>query len=99
MNALRRTVAHEHRPPRARRERTWRARSVVSLLDGRAELAAEIVSAPDELRRYLAEELSPHKAHPRFMDGVYAGLPPDDASQARAEEIVLPRLSAITAAG
>ncbi len=72
---------------------------IVSLLDGRAELVDEIASAPSELRRYLASELSRHRAHPRFVDGVYAGLPPDTASQARAEEIVLPRLAAVTAAG
>lgn len=63
------------------------------------ELVEEIASAPEELRRYLASELSRHRAHPRFIDGIYAGLRPDDASQARAEEIVLPRLAAITAAG
>lgn len=72
---------------------------VVSLIDGRAELVEEISSAPDELRRYLASELSRHRTHPRFVDGVYAGLPPDAASQARAEGVVLPRLAAITTMG
>jgi hypothetical protein len=72
---------------------------IVSLLDGRAELVEEIAVAPEALRRYLSSELSRHRGHPRFIDGVYAGLPPDDASQTRAEEIVLPRLAAITAAG
>jgi hypothetical protein len=72
---------------------------IVSLLDGRAELVEEIAGAPEELRRYLASELSRHRARPHFIDGIYAGLPPDDASQARAETIVLPRLAAITAAG
>ncbi|HMJ03771.1 MAG TPA: hypothetical protein VK506_12570 [Conexibacter sp.] len=71
---------------------------VVSLLDGRAELVGEILGAPRELRRYLAAELSRHRAHWRFLDGVYAGLLPDDASQARAERIVIPRMAAIIAA-
>ena len=72
---------------------------IVSLLDGRAELVEEIAGAPEELRRYLSAELSRHRAHWRFLDGVYAGLPPDDASQARAEGVVMPRLAAIAAAG
>jgi hypothetical protein len=72
---------------------------IVSLLDGRAELVEEIASAPDEVRRYVGSELSRHQEHPHFLDGVYAGLAPDAASQARAEEIVLPRLATIMAAG
>jgi hypothetical protein len=36
--------------------------------------------------------------HPRFSDGVYGALRPDAASQARAEQIVGPRLRAIVAA-
>ena len=71
---------------------------IVSLLDGRAELVEEISTAPDEVRRYLESELPRHREHPHFLDGIYAGLAPDAASQARAEGIVLPRLAAITAA-
>jgi hypothetical protein len=71
---------------------------VVSLLDGREELVAEVRSSPGDLRRYLAEELARHQTHPRFLDGIYGGLLPDDASQARAELIVLPRIQAIIAA-
>jgi Nucleotidyl transferase AbiEii toxin, Type IV TA system len=66
---------------------------VVSLLDGRAELIEEIATAPEEVRRYVGSELSRHQEHPHFLDGIYAGLPPDDASQERAAEIVLPRLA------
>lgn len=71
---------------------------VVSLLDGRVELVGEIIEAPDELRRYLVAELSRHQTHRLFLDGVYAGLSSDDASQARAETVVMPRLAAILAA-
>ncbi len=71
---------------------------VVSLLDGRAELVEEVRSSPGDLRTYLAEELEGHREHPRFLDGVYGGLLPDDASQARAELVVLPRIEAILAA-
>lgn len=68
---------------------------VVSLFDGRAELAEEIADAPAELRRYLAAELARHQRHARFLDGIYSGLPPDAASQDRAESIVVPRMAAV----
>ena len=71
---------------------------VVSLLDGRAELVAEVEAGPAELRAYVAGEFVRHQAHPRFLDGVFAGLLPDAASQARAELIVLPRVATIVAA-
>jgi predicted nucleotidyltransferase len=71
---------------------------IVSLLDGRAEIVDEVRSSPNELREYVAEELQDHRADPRFLDGVYGGLLPDDASQARAELIVLPRVEAVIAA-
>jgi len=68
---------------------------IVALLDGRAELVGEVARAPEGLRRYLADELSRHHQHARVLDGIHAGLPPDDASQARAETVVIPRLLAI----
>jgi nucleotidyltransferase AbiEii toxin of type IV toxin-antitoxin system len=71
---------------------------IVSLLDGRAEIVDEMRTSPKELREYVAEELQRHRAHPRFLDGVYGGLLPDDASQARAELIVLPRVEAVVSA-
>jgi hypothetical protein len=70
---------------------------IVSLLDGRAELVGEIADAPADLRVYIAAELARHQAHWRFTDGIYAALLPDNASQARAEHIVIPRVEAIIA--
>jgi hypothetical protein len=70
---------------------------VVSLFDGRAELADEIAHAPAELQEFLAAELARHQRHPRFLDGVYGGLTPDAASQDRAEGVVVPRMAAVTA--
>lgn len=72
---------------------------VIALLDGRAELVHEIADAPADVRAYIEAELTRHRAEWRFMDGVYAALPPDGASQARAERFVLPRIEAIVAAG
>lgn len=70
---------------------------LVSLFDGRIELADEIAQAPGELRTYVAAELARHQQHPRFLDGIYSGLTPDAASQDRAERIVVPRMAAIAA--
>jgi hypothetical protein len=72
---------------------------VVSLLDGRAEIVAEVSTGPRGLREYLAAELARHRSHVRFRDGVYGGLLPDPASQDRAELVVDPRIDAIIAAG
>jgi hypothetical protein len=72
---------------------------IVTLLDGRVELVQEIGGAPVELRSYVAAELNRHQGHWRCLEGIYAALPPDDASQARAERIVLPRIEAIVSAG
>lgn len=72
---------------------------IVTLLDGRAELIREIAEAPAALRTYLTSELTRHQAHWRFMDGIYAALLPDDASQARAERVVIPRINEITSTG
>lgn len=71
---------------------------IVTLLDGRAELIQETASASADLRAYVAAELARHQAHWRFMEGIHAALPPDDASQARAEQIVVPRIQSIVSA-
>jgi predicted nucleotidyltransferase len=72
---------------------------IVSLLDGRAELVTEVERSPADLREYLSSELARHREHDRFLDGIFGGLAPDVASQDRAEEIVLPRIAALIAAG
>jgi len=65
---------------------------IIALVDGREELAGEVQTAPSEVRTYIAQELADLRSDARFLDGVYGGLPPDAASQARAEAVVLPRL-------
>jgi hypothetical protein len=65
---------------------------IVALVDGREELVPEVQRAASELRRYVSEELQRLRSHPRFLDGIYSAFPPDLASQARADEVVLPRL-------
>jgi hypothetical protein len=65
---------------------------IVALVDGREELVPEVRAAASDLRGYVSEELRRLRQHPRFIDGIYGAFPPDPASQARADEIVLPRL-------
>jgi hypothetical protein len=68
---------------------------VVSLTDGRAELVDEIRRAPEAVGRYLAGEVSKLLKDVGFLRAVPGFLRPDAASQARATEVVLPRLRAI----
>ncbi len=65
---------------------------MIALIDGREELVTEVQQAEPELRAYLVGELGRLRAHPRFREGVAGALGADFASQARAEEVVLPRL-------
>jgi len=68
---------------------------IITLVDGREELVAEVRDANAELRMYLAGELGRLIAHSRFREGVAGALQADLASQAGAEAIVLPRLGQI----
>lgn len=71
---------------------------VIVLVDGREELVAEVLKAASELRAYLAEELTSLMEAPRLLDGVFAALRGDPASQARAEAVVMSRLQEMCAA-
>lgn len=68
---------------------------IVMLTDGREELAGEIATASADVHAFIAEQVAALLDEPRFVDAIYGFLPGDDASQARAETIVLPRLRAI----
>jgi predicted nucleotidyltransferase len=71
---------------------------IVALLDGRAELVGEIESSDDDVRSFVAEQLAALRRDRRLLDAVAGALPPDAASQARAETLVLPRLDQIARA-
>jgi hypothetical protein len=72
---------------------------IVSLIDGRAELPAEVRAAAPDLRGYLADQLAQQRAHPRFTTGVAGSLQGDPTSQARVDRVVLPRIEEIIQAG
>ena len=64
---------------------------IVSILDGRPSLIAEVQAAPAELREFVRAGISQFLARPHFEDAL-AGYPlPDAASQARMH-IVMDRL-------
>jgi hypothetical protein len=68
---------------------------VIAVVDGREELVDEVAAAADDVRRYLAEEIEALLSAPRFLDGLSGALRGDQASQDRADAVVLPALRAI----
>ncbi len=71
---------------------------LVALVDGREELIDEVKLAPAELQRYVSQAVGSLLADDRLLDGVQGQLPPDAASQGRAEAVVITRLREIVAA-
>lgn len=67
---------------------------IVCVIDGRAELVAEISASHEELRSYLQAEFTALHADPMFAEAVSGFLPGDAISQTRAPRI-LQRIAAI----
>lgn len=67
---------------------------IVTLVDGRAELAAEIAAASHDLREYLREEIEDLLAERRFTETLQWHLAPADIEQGRVE-VVIGRLRGI----
>jgi len=72
---------------------------VVVLIDGRPELVDEVRAAPDSLQRYIASELKRLLDDPRFEGGISGALLPDEASQARRHQVVMPRIQELIEIG
>jgi predicted nucleotidyltransferase len=72
---------------------------IILLVDGREELVSEVARAHRNVRDFVAAETAALLDQPRFIDAIFGFLRADMASQARAETVVLPRLSAIADAG
>ena len=60
---------------------------IITVLDGRPEIADEIKSSSDELRTFLTTTFQIFLADENFLDAIPGQLLPDHANQAR-----LPRL-------
>ncbi|MGC4052586.1 MAG: hypothetical protein QM757_24920 [Paludibaculum sp.] len=67
---------------------------LISVVDGRAELVAEVRAGVADLRSYLRAEINDLLSTPRFLDALPGYLLPDAASQARID-IVLRRLEVL----
>lgn len=67
---------------------------IIILLDGRSELGAEIASAANDVRTYIAEAFGAFLRNPEFVDSIQGYLDPDEASQAR-EPIIRERMERI----
>jgi hypothetical protein len=71
---------------------------VVTVIDGRAEIIAEVRSAPGDVRTFIASEFQQLLAARAFVDALRGFLLPDDANQARLP-MLLERLAALAASG
>ena len=67
---------------------------IVTVVDGRVELAEEIAGADSELRDYITEEFDDLLARPEFLESLAWHLPGDASNQARLPELIR-RLRAI----
>jgi hypothetical protein len=60
----------------------------VAVVDGRAELFAEIQAGPEDARPYIAAEIKKLLAASAFRDALPGYLLPDSASQARISTVI-----------
>ena len=67
---------------------------LIAVIDGRSELVKEIDSAQQDVRTYIASEITKLTASPAFLDALPGYLLPDQASQDRIS-ILLERLKKI----
>lgn len=68
---------------------------VVTVVDGRPALIDDLRGAPEELRTYIATEISSLLRTPQFLDALPGHLPGDSASRSRVP-IVIDLLEALT---
>lgn len=68
---------------------------IVTVVDGRPALVDELRNTPEELRTYIAMEISSLLGATQFLDALPGHLPGDSASQSRVP-IVLELLEALT---
>lgn len=61
------------------------AEDIINLVDSRPELVADVASAPDELRRYLAERCGSLLARPEFAGALAGMIVPDEALTERVQ--------------
>ena len=67
---------------------------IVTVIDGRQELVAELQQAPSSVRAYVVVEVGRFVRDPEFKEALSGHLPGDDASQRRAS-LILERMRVI----
>lgn len=67
---------------------------IVCVIDGRAEIVAEVVASHEQLRQYLQAEFAILHADPTFSEAISGFLPGDAINQARVPRI-LQRIAAL----
>jgi hypothetical protein len=65
---------------------------VARLIDGRSELVEEVAEAPEEVQRYIAEQLKMLSKHRDFDGGLEGALPMGLSARDRVDEVVWPRV-------
>jgi hypothetical protein len=72
---------------------------VITLVDGRVEILAEVEAAPPDLRSFLSHEIATLLDQPRFLDAVDGTVAGSrrrgPGGRARVDDVVLPRLDAL----
>jgi len=68
---------------------------IITVLNGRRELVAEVQASPDRLQKFLRDEIEAFLLDPSFIEAVSWHLLPDEMSQARLPDI-FKRLRAVT---
>lgn len=76
---------------------------IIALVDGRAEIADEVGSAPSDLRSFLSREIAGLLDQPRFLDTIDGtvvgfgggGMGSGSGDEDRVDDIVLPRFRAL----
>ena len=69
---------------------------LIAVVDGHAEIVTEIHAGPEDVRTYIASEITKLPATQAFVDALPGYLLPDQASQARVS-ILLERLKKLAA--
>jgi hypothetical protein len=60
---------------------------IITVVDGRPSLLAEVQASESKLRAYLGEAIAMLFSEPRFLDALPGFLPPDAANQARIRQL------------
>lgn len=65
---------------------------VVTLVDGREELAGEVAQSPEPVRAYVSERLRELSTHRDFDAGIEGALPPSPESRDRVDLVIMSRI-------